>query len=347
MAATNPLAGRCWPYGQHPPPARFGPIRCGYPLARAGSRLRRVDLQLRRDARHPAAALRQGLPLPVARRGAGDGGGHAGAHPEAGDPARLPRRLDLPRSRRPSAGDRPRRQGAQAVPLPPSLDRTARGHKVRPHAGFLPRPAASARAGERRPRPSRPSAGEGAGRRGPPAGNHADPRRQRELCPREQELWPDHAARRPHRDRGVGGPLLLQGQVGQGMDRLAARPPVGARRRCLPRRAGRRAVPVSRPRRAAPRRDLRRRQRLSARGDRRRFHRQGLPHLGRHGAGRHGSARVRELRQRQRRQAQRHPRHRAGRHPPGQHPQRLPQELRPPRGAGRLSGGRPAGVAEA
>ena len=69
------------------------------------------------------------------------------------------------------------------------------------------------------------------------ARQHHDPRRQRHLCARQQELRPDHAARAPCRDRGLDAALRLQGQVGQGMearssiDRRIARI-VEARRTC-------------------------------------------------------------------------------------------------------------------
>ena len=61
----------------------------------------------------------------------------------------------------------------------------------------------AARAGRARPRPPRPAPREGAGRRGPGAGDHPDPRRQRGIRQDQQELRPDHAARpaRPARRR--------------------------------------------------------------------------------------------------------------------------------------------------
>ena len=64
----------------------------------------------------------------------------------------------------------------------------------------------------------------------------------------------------------------------------------------LPGPAGPGAVPVRRRGRRAARRDLGRRQRLPARDHRRRHHRQGFPHLGRHRARGPGAAGVRELR---------------------------------------------------
>ena len=49
-----------------------------------------------------------------------------GPHPQAGHPAGLDRRLDLPARQRPHPGHRPRREGPQAVPLPRRLERGPR-----------------------------------------------------------------------------------------------------------------------------------------------------------------------------------------------------------------------------
>ena len=96
----------------------------------------------------------------------------------------------------------------------------------------------------------------------------------------------------------------------------------------------------------AARRHLLGRQRVPARDRRRGLHRQGFPHLGRHGAGGAGAARVRDLRQRGGGQAQRPRGDRERRRPPRQHADDLPQVLHPPADARLLSGGRPAPAGE-
>ena len=102
------------------------------------------------------------------------------AHPRAGHPAGLDRRVDLPVAQRPPPGHRPRCAGPQAVPLSPALARGARRDEVR--AACSPsarRCRGSARRRRARPGAAGPAAGEGAGDGRAAAGDDADPRRQR------------------------------------------------------------------------------------------------------------------------------------------------------------------------
>ena len=77
--------------------------------------------------------------------------GDAGADPAAGDPAGLEGSLDLPRPLRPHPGDRLRRSGPQAVPLPRALAAAAGGTEVRAGARVRPRAAEAAPRRHRRP----------------------------------------------------------------------------------------------------------------------------------------------------------------------------------------------------
>ena len=62
------------------------------------------------------------------------------ADQEPGHPAGLDRRLDLALAAGPHPGDRPRRQGAQAISLPPPLAHRARREQVRSDDRLRPRP---------------------------------------------------------------------------------------------------------------------------------------------------------------------------------------------------------------
>ena len=119
------------------------------------------------------------------RRPAGPRPRDPAADQGAGDPAGVDRRLDLPVAPRAHPGHGPRREGAQAVPLPSPLARGARRDQVRPHARLRPRPRAVRAADRRRPGPARACRAKGAGHRRPPAGDDADPRRQRGVRPRQ------------------------------------------------------------------------------------------------------------------------------------------------------------------
>ena len=79
-----------------------------------------------RPARDHAPARRPGLLVPRRRRLDDPRHDRHRADPRARDPAGLDRRLDLPRPARPPAGDRPRRAGPQAAPLPRGVPRAPR-----------------------------------------------------------------------------------------------------------------------------------------------------------------------------------------------------------------------------
>ena len=97
--------------------------------SRGGRARGRAALRERRAPGHHAAALRQGLLLPRRRRRDHPRSGDPRPHPGAGDPAGLDRRVDLPVPERPHPGDRPRRPGPQAVPLPRGAGTATRDDK--------------------------------------------------------------------------------------------------------------------------------------------------------------------------------------------------------------------------
>ena len=191
---------------------------------------------------------------------------------------------------RPHPGDRPRRSGPQAVPLSRRW-RAARDEdkydRLIAFGRALPKPAPP---GGRRPGPARPAAREGAGRRGPAAGDHPDPRRQRGIRQGQQELRPDHPAQPPR--AGLAAPARCSSS--------AAR----AARSTAPASSDRRLARIVRPARTCPAsgcsststRTARRRPVESADvnaylrdGHGRGLLRQGLPHLGRHAGRRPGA----------------------------------------------------------
>ena len=212
--------------------------------------------------------------------------------PLARHPAGLDRCLDLHLATRPPAGHRARRARPQAVPLPPRLARRPRDEaKYDRMIAFGQALPAHPAPGRCRPAPARPAARARAGGRGPAAREDAAAGRQRGVRPRQPLLRPDHAARPPCRGRQQPDPVPLPRQGRQGQRRGAVGRAPGADRGALPgpSRAGAVRVP-GRGRRGASHR-LGRRQRLPARDHRPGLHRQGLPHLGGHGAGRVGAAR--------------------------------------------------------
>ena len=253
-------------------------------------------------ARPDAQAQRRRLPLPrpEGRPGAGQGG--AGPDPVAGHPAGLDRRLDLPR-----------RNG--------HIQATGRDAKGRKQYRYHPR--------FREVRDERPSTSTSwpSPTRCPRSARRSTPTWRSRGLPREKvlatvvrllettlirvgndeyarsnkQLRPDHPARpRMSTSRAPTLRFQLQGQERQdtGRCRVTDRR-VATDRQGLPGPAGPAPVPVSRRRTAAPatsaRRDV---NAYLARDHRRGHHRQGFPHLGRHGAGGAGAAGVRELRQR-------------------------------------------------
>ena len=98
----------------------------------------------RSAARHSASQVGQRLSLCRCERAGDSPERHPGPHSRAGDTTGVDRRLDLSRAAGPRAGDRPRREGTQAVSLSPGLAGDARRDEVRPHAGVRARVAAPA-----------------------------------------------------------------------------------------------------------------------------------------------------------------------------------------------------------
>ena len=198
-------------------------------------------------------------------------------------------------------------------------------------------PAIRRRHGEQGPgREARPAPREGPGGPRPAPGDDPRPRRQRRIRPREPVVRPDHDARSARRRRRFEGPLRVPGQERcRTRDRPGRQTP-GEGRRQMPRPAWAGVVPVRRRRGRGPRRRLRRRQRLPPRDQRAGLHRQGLPHLGRHGPRRDGLAGVRGVRLAGAGPQEHRPGDRERRRPPGEHAERLPEVLRPPGRAGQL-----------
>ena len=124
------------------------------------------------------------------------GAARPGLDREPGDPARLDGRVDLQPSQRPPPGHRPRRQGTQAVPLPPAVASGPGRGQVRSTPRVRRRPARPADVG--RGRTSSPHDGPGprGGRRRAPPGRDPGAGRQRRVRHRQRVLRPDHAARR-------------------------------------------------------------------------------------------------------------------------------------------------------
>ena len=178
------------------------------PLRRGPGRRRRRRALLRHRRRSPAS--------PGAARGKGwsyhrpDGTrrrrrGRAGADRRHRHPAGVDRRVDQPRRRRPHPGHRPRRQGPQAVPLPPPVAGGAGRDKYDRLSDFgAALPDIRERLDEDLARRGLP-AEQGARRRRAPARRDADPRRQRRVRRAERVVRPHHAAGRPRHRRGLDG----------------------------------------------------------------------------------------------------------------------------------------------
>src|SRR3954469_1677555 len=81
------------------------------------------------------------LRVPRCRRRPRGVAGGARPDPRARDPAGVDRRLDLRGPERAPAGDRHRRRGTEAVPLPRAVARAARPAEVRQDAGLRAHPA--------------------------------------------------------------------------------------------------------------------------------------------------------------------------------------------------------------
>ena len=167
--------------------------------------------------------------------------GDAGADPRAGDPARLEGGLDLPRPGRPHPGDRLRRSGPQAVPLPRPLGQRRATRKYDGDARIRRRAAEAAPRRPPRHRARRDAARARPRHRRPPARPRLLPHRRRGIRGGERELRPGDDPPRARPPRGRGDRLRLPGEV-----EPAAHP--GDRRRGGDRGAGSDAPPPRRPR---------------------------------------------------------------------------------------------------
>ena len=108
----------------------------------------RAPLFLRRTARDLAPPRRARLQLSRRPDGIADPRPtDPRADPRPGHPAGMDGRLDLPVSDGPPPGDRPRRQGSQAIPLSRALADGPRRRQVRATHRFRARPAAGPRSG--------------------------------------------------------------------------------------------------------------------------------------------------------------------------------------------------------
>ncbi len=183
--------------------------------------------------------------------------GHPVSPPEAGDPARLDRCLDLPRPGRAPPGDRSGRPRSQAVPLSPSLADDARRGEVRATRGLRTGAAPDPTTDGRRPQAARPATREGPGIGRTAARADAHPGRQRRVREAESVVRPDDDAGPSREGRRSPGRLPFPRQertTARGVDR---RPPIGAARRPLPGPARPGALPVRRSGRLDPRCHLR------------------------------------------------------------------------------------------
>ncbi len=228
----------------------------------------------------------QGLHLP---RPAGDPPGSRGRAALQGPrhPAGVGGRVDHAPPQRPPPGGRHRRRRATAVPLPPALACQPGRGEVRPDHRLRQGDVQGPRAGAHRPRHRGHDPGAGVRGRRTAARPRLLPDRQRRLHRHQRLLRADDPAARARDQAPRQADLLLRRQVrGRALHRDRRRADHrGARRDARP--AWWRGPPAGlegRPSLARPR--LRAGQRLRARGDGRRGHRQGLPHLARHGASR-------------------------------------------------------------
>ena len=190
-------------------------------------------------------------------------------------------------SQRPHPGHRPGRARPEAVPLPPAMAGGAGRDQVRPDARVQRGAAADPRAGGRDLRQARAAAREGARHRGAAAREHRDPGGQRRVRAGEPLLRAHHAARPPRGD--LRDPSCGSSSGARAGRSTRSRSPTGG------------SPGSSRAARTFPGEELF--QYLdddgepadrSDSGDVNEYlreiagagvHRQGLPHLGRHGAG--------------------------------------------------------------
>ncbi len=292
---------------------------------------------------HPASAARPLRLFRHARRAHPRPGGDC-AHQQAGDPAGLYRRLDLPTRGRSSAGDGARRAWAQAISLSRRLARLSRCRQVRAAAGLRGSAAVGARGDHRPFGGAGPVARKDAGDGGLPAGRDAGARGQRGVCARQPVLRAHDVAQSARRGPRQHGALSVSRQERCGARRVGIGPAPGAHHPALRRSAGAGIVPVHRRSWRAPCGRFHRCECLLTGDFRRGFHGEGLPHLGRQRAGAGSAARAHA--------DERYRGAPAGgggcccRGPaPREHTGRLPQVLCAPGRGGRVPGGRTGSIA--
>src|SRR5262249_16270529 len=139
-------------------------------------------------------------------------------HPQARDPSSLERRVDNGESARAPSGDRERREGPQAVPLPSSFSGDDGEHKIRPYARVRGGSAANPQQGQRASRAAEAAAREGHGHCRVSFGDDTDPGRKRQLREGEQQLWPHYASQQTRERGGLPTAVSFQGQERQDME---------------------------------------------------------------------------------------------------------------------------------
>ena len=187
-------------------------------------------------------------------------------------------------------GDGSRRAWPKTAPIPPEVAPGARREQVRPDCRFRDGSSPDPQSRGARPSAEGASQGKGRGHDRPPARDDLHPHRKRGVREAEQLLRPDHAPRPPRRRQGIDRAVSLQRQKRRRGRPGCHRPPNRARDQELRGAARSETLPVHRRRGGAADGDVRRCERVSATGEWRRLHGEGLPHLGRHGARARGAA---------------------------------------------------------
>ena len=200
--------------------------------------------------------------VPLRERAHGQGGlrRRSPPHRRPRHPSHVDRRVDRGVTGQPRAGDRARRQRAQAVPLPPAAHRRAVGAQVRRprHLRRAPRAAASARPA--RPRRTRPRARPlGRGRRAAARPDRAA-RGQRRVRARQPHVRHHHAAHAPCDGARLDDPVALPWQGHPRVRRPRGGSDPRPDRPALPALAGPGSVPLSGRGRRGAHRDVGRRQ---------------------------------------------------------------------------------------
>ncbi|CAA9333540.1 MAG: DNA topoisomerase IB (poxvirus type), partial [uncultured Gemmatimonadetes bacterium] len=274
---------------------------------------------------------RGGVRIPAGRWEAAEEPGGAGAHPQAGDPARVDGRGDLARPRGQGAGDGDRQGRAQAVPLQRRVHRQALHPQVPQAAGPGALHPPPARSHGRAPG----ARGRGAGARAGDGGEADDarrlPRGERALRHREQDLRARHPAQEPPARGGRQPRLPLPRQKGHPPAPGGGRHAAGGGDAGDPGAARPPPLQVPGRRRPGAPRDGARRQRVHQGDPGEALHLQGPAHLGRHRARRHRAGRAGAPQERHGSEEERPPRLQARLGRPGEHAGRVPQLVHPSR----------------